>query len=114
MKFVSSTASYRTWVEEYLEGANKRGLALQALDSFDRIENATNICAEELVPIINAARCPFVRVWEIGVDLLNRLAVSHQPARDAIYNMISDRKAAVRYQAIACLGLSDLPSAFAD
>src|SRR6516225_9712128 len=88
MAFTVSTASYRTWIEEYLEEPHKRKLALGALDAFERLENAASISADDLVPIVEAASCHFVRVWEIGADLLNRLAVHHQAAQDAIRNML--------------------------
>jgi len=113
MAFTVSTASYRTWIEEYLEEPHKRKLALGALDAFERLENAASISADDLVPIVEAASCHFVRVWEIGADLLNRLAVHHQAAQDAIRNMLGDRKAEVRFHAIvALLGWSELPAAF--
>jgi HEAT repeat protein len=86
---------------------------MEALDAFERIENAASISADEIAPIVDAARCRFVRVWEIGADLLNRLAVRHEKARNAIVKMLRDRKAEVRFQAIALLGLSRLPASFA-
>jgi hypothetical protein len=108
-----SAASYRTWIDEYLDEPQKRLLASEALDAFDRIENAGTFSGEELDPIVDAASCRFVRVWEMGADLLNRLAFRHEEARNAILKMLRDRKAAVRFQAIALLGHSKLPGRFA-
>jgi hypothetical protein len=113
MLVVVSTTSYRTWIDEYLDEPQKRQLALEALDAFERIENAASISIDEIAPIVDAASCRFVRVWEIGADLLNRLAVRHEEARNAIIRMLRNRKAAVRFQAIALLGLSKLPGPFA-
>jgi HEAT repeat protein len=108
-----STATYRTWIREHLAEPKKQRLAIRALDAYDRIENADGIAASDIILIVHAASCPFVRVWEIGVELLNRLGVRHEEARNAILNMLRDRKAAVRFQAIAMLGLSELPHPFA-
>ena len=107
-----SIESYRTWIDEYLDEPRKRLLALEALDAFERIENTASISPDEIAPIVDAARCHFVRVWEIGADLLNRLAAQHEEARNAIVKMLHDRKVAVRFQAIALLGLSKLPGPF--
>ena len=108
-----STASYRTWIDEYLDDPKKRRLAIEAVDAFERGENAESISADEIAPVVDAASCDFVRVWEIGVDLLNRLAARHQEARNAIVKMLGDRKAGVRFQAVAMLGLSAFPRPFA-
>ena len=108
-----STASYRTWIDEYLDDPKKRRLAIEAIEAFERSENAETISADEIAPIVDAASCEFVRVWEIGVDLLNRLAARHQEARNAIVKMLGDRKADVRFHAVAMLGLCAFPSPFA-
>lgn len=112
MTFIVSIASYRTWVDEYLAEPPKRRLATEALDAFERVENATKVSANQIVPILDAAKCRFVRVWEIGADLLNRLAVRHPAAQDALGIMLCDRKSEVRFQAIALLGISSLPELF--
>jgi hypothetical protein len=108
-----STACYRTWLNEYLGEPQMRQLASEALDAFERIEDAASISADEIVPIVDAASCRFVRVWEIGADLLKRLAVRHQAAQNAISRMLHDRNAGIRFQAVALLGLSRLPRPFA-
>jgi hypothetical protein len=108
-----SIASYRTWINEYLGEPERRHLASAALDAYERIEDSANLSAEELGPIVDAATCRFVRVWEIGADLLNRLAVRHHAAQNAIRRMLHDRKADVRFHAIALLGSSPLPRPFA-
>jgi hypothetical protein len=107
-----TTASYRTWIDEYLEEPDKRRLALAALDAFDRIENAAMISEDDLAPIIEASSCRFVRVWEIGVDLLYRLARQNEVARNGILKMFRDRKAAIRFQAIVMLGWANLSPPF--
>jgi HEAT repeat protein len=114
MTVLASIASYRTWIDEYLEEPHKRRLALEALDAFERLENATRVSANQIVPILDAAKCRFVRVWEIGADSLNRLAVRHPSAQDALGIMLRDRNADVRFQAIALLGISSLPQSFAE
>src|SRR6476619_3965285 len=103
----------RDWLDEVLKEPEKRKLAFAALDAFDQLENVATISPDKLVPIIEAASCRFAPVWEIGADLLNHLAVRHQEARDAIRNMLHDRTADVRFQAITLLGSSKIPVSFA-
>lgn len=108
-----STESYRTWIDECLVEPQRRRIASEALDAFDRMENAATILPESIEPIVAAASCRYVRVWEIGADLLNRLAVRHSAAQNAIINLLRDRKADIRFHAIVLLGLSHLPGALA-
>jgi hypothetical protein len=105
--------SYRTWIDEYLVEPQKRKLALGALDAFERLENATSISNSEIVPILEAAECRFVRVWEIGAHLLSKLAAKHSAAQEALLIMLRNRKAEVRFQSIALLGGSSIPPSFA-
>ena len=113
MMVVASVESYRTWIDQNLEEPERRRLASRALDAFERLEIAASIATGELRPILDAVKCHYVRVWEIGADLLNRLAFNHQAAQEALIALLHEKKASVRFQSIALLGWSSVPTSLA-
>jgi hypothetical protein len=108
-----SIASYRAWVGDHVEEPKKRHLAIDALDAFERLQSAKSVSAQQLVPIVDAAQCQFVRIWEIGTHLLCTLAENHAEAQGAIRAMLVSKHARVRYQSIALLRLTSVPRSFA-
>ncbi len=107
-----SVGEYRKWVSKYLKEPEKRRLANDALDAFERLEKTQNISAEEIRPIVAAAKCRFRQVWDIAADLLTLLSNKHSSAQDAMREMLQSKKVGERFQVIAALN-SRVPKSLA-
>ena len=69
-------SSYREWLREWLrerrEERSKKLLAERAMDAFEALEDRKTIRADDLRPIIEAARSPYIVAWDIGMHFLCR------------------------------------------
>ncbi|XHX81128.1 MAG: hypothetical protein RBJ76_14670 [Stenomitos frigidus ULC029] len=81
----------------------KRQLIFPALDAYESLRNASSISEAELQPIIEAACCRWVSVWDTGGRALAEFACNHPAAQNAFRKMMASRKNNERYQAIASL-----------
>lgn len=90
----------------------KRKLIDAALDAFVRLQRKRRISANDLEPIVAAARCRFRAVWDMGTDLLLYLSTRHSAARVAVREILRSRKVNERFQMVASLS-PDVPKALA-
>lgn len=96
-------SSYREWLRERREDRPKKLLAERAMDTFEALEHRKTIGADDLTPIIEAARSPYIVAWDIGMHFLCRLAAAHDVARDAMRNLMAYGKSQVRVNLIGVL-----------
>jgi hypothetical protein len=96
-------SSYREWLRDRREDRPKKLLAERAMDAFEALEHRKTIRADDLAPIIEAARSPHMVAWDIGMHFLCRLAAAHDVAREAMRNLGAYRKSGVRSNLILVL-----------
>ena len=86
------------------EPQERKNLAYNALDDFEKLKSRKKIEHKELETIVEAATCPYVMVWDIGTTLLMALSSKHECAREAAYKIVcSSKKAKHRVQIVAGL-----------
>jgi hypothetical protein len=91
----------RYWVQSHPRITDEqRRLIFAALDSFELLVGTPTVSPEDLAAIMEAARCPWVAVGDIGGRALAELAGRHQAAQDAFRVMIASRKSSERLQAV--------------
>lgn len=96
-------SSYREWLRERREDQSKKILAERAMDAFEALKNREKIGADDLTPIIEAARSPYLVAWDIGMHFLCRLAAGYEVARDSMRDLMACGKSQVRVNLIAVL-----------
>jgi len=94
--------SYRTWVQGLPPA--QRNPAKSAIDKFCQLQSKRSVSESDLSLLVSAVRNRFAPVWEVGTDLLFRLARKHAAARDAIRSLMCSTKVTDRFHVIAMLG----------
>lgn len=96
--------SCRGWLQRFpQEPADRRVLALAAIDAFESCEHDPQATGDRLEPLRAAAGSSHKLVFETGARLLARLAVAHSAARDLLLAMSRDKSATPRFHAVAFL-----------
>ena len=71
------------------------------MDTFEALANQKAIEPDDLTPIIDAARSPYIVAWDIGMHFLCRVALAmHEVGRNAMRNLLACGKAQVRVNLI--------------
>lgn len=97
---------YRESVD-YLTG-QKRSLVVRALAAYDVANSVAHVTQRQLDPLMKAATCDYIRVWEIGTHLLHMLAPHHPAALDCLRTMLTHNKATIRFRVVVYLRFSSL------
>jgi hypothetical protein len=93
-------SDYREWVRQRPDDRSKKPLAEGAMDTFEALANQKAIEPDDLTPIIDAARSPYIVAWDIGMHFLCRVAAIHEVGRNAMRNLLACGKAQVRVNLI--------------
>jgi hypothetical protein len=107
-----TTDQHRDWIHSAEPDAAKRRLALEALDAFDRSANAGKLAPADLAAITEAACSRHRRVWDIGTDMLMRVACKWCEGQAATRQILNSAPANARFQITAAI-TGDLPQPFA-
>jgi hypothetical protein len=107
-----TTGQHRDWILSAEPDAAKRRLALAALDAFDRSADSGRLTPPDLATITEAACSRHSRVWNIGTDMLMRVACKWREGQAAIRQILSSAPANARFQVTAAI-TGDLPKPFA-
>jgi len=74
-----------------------------ALIGYDQISETGKIEGRTLEYVVNAAKSQRAWLFELGMNLLGKLAMHHEEARQAIQLMFADKKADIRVNSLMCL-----------
>jgi len=104
-----SISIYRGWVNAQNDPPDRKQIAHEALDTYEKLVGHDAIERHELGPIVIAAMCPYRVAYDIGTEMLVRLASSNVTAQDVIREIVfNSHKVSERFRIIANLshGLS--------
>jgi len=105
-------AIYRDWINSRKVPSDRKQLANEALNTFEILSARKTIEPFDLEPIIQAAKSPYLVAFDIGTEMLVRLAVNNLTAQSVIREIIlGARKENERFRMIAALN-NDLPREF--
>jgi hypothetical protein len=91
------------WLNSVESNPEKRQVAQDALDAFDRVLAAGILGQDDLKAVIESACSRASRVWNVGTDLLMRLACQYEQAREAIRQILMSGPANARFQVITAI-----------
>ena len=96
---------YRTWFRLRVTDPEPKQIAATALDAYERTVTVSvgAVAADNLASVMVAATNRSRAVWDLGVDLLLRLAVQFVDAQEAVRNLMCSRKFDHRLRVIASL-----------
>jgi hypothetical protein len=104
-------SSYRKWVECRIEDAEKKSIALDAVESFEQLINKDNIQGNELSPLLIAVQHSSTVVADVGALCLTALAKKHDVVFDLLRKLLISKKLNERLVVIHYLR-SDFPRDF--
>jgi len=105
-------AIYRDWINSRKVPSDRKQLANEALNTFEILSARKTIEPFDLEPIIQAAKSPYLVAFDIGTEMLVRLAVNNLTAQSVIREIVlGARKENERFRMIAALN-NDLPREF--
>jgi len=103
--------STQAWLDYRHEADDKKRAGQIALTVQRKLRKRKSISVEDLEPIMEAIRSPYMVSWEPGQSALSKLAGQHSEARDAWESILKERSAKVRGLAFAYLG-DHVPKSF--
>src|SRR5689334_5874037 len=92
-----TTSQHRDWILSAEPEAAKRRLAFAALDAFDRAAEAGKLRPDDLAAIREAACSRYSRVWDIGTDMLMRIACRWGEGQAAVRQILNSAPANARF-----------------
>jgi hypothetical protein len=96
-------SSYREWLRRRWEDEAKKAPAFRALDVYESLTSREDVTAEEIAPVVDAARSPYFVSWGIGFRFLCRLGARYDVARQAMRGLAQASYAELRVRALASL-----------
>ncbi|HEX4611344.1 MAG TPA: hypothetical protein VH092_24335 [Urbifossiella sp.] len=96
-------SEYRAWLNRRWEDASKRAAAVCALDAYEALAGRADVTAEEIAPVVEAARSPAFVSWDIGLRFLCRLGARYEVARQAMRELAQGSHAKLRGWTVASL-----------